>query len=70
MGIERNNRKPKRRRTPSQRIRGRMKPAFNLPEKGAEPVKKKEAKSAVSDEAKPKVEKKTRSKTAAKKKTE
>lgn len=69
MGIERNNRKPKRRRTPSQRIRGRMKPAFNLPEKGAEPVKKK-AKSAVSDEAKPKVEKKTRSKTAAKKKTE
>lgn len=69
MGIERNNRKPKRRRTPSQRVKGRMKPAFNLPEKGGEPAKKK-AKPAVSDEAKTKVEKKTTTKTTQKKKKE
>lgn len=69
MGIERNNRKPKRQRTPSQRIKGRMKPAFNLPEKGTESVKKK-AKPAASDTAKPKIEKKAPSKTTGKKKIE
>jgi len=31
MGIERNNRKPKRRRTTAQRLKGRMKTVFDLP---------------------------------------
>jgi hypothetical protein len=31
MGIERNDRKPKRRRTTAQRMKGRRKPVFELP---------------------------------------
>jgi hypothetical protein len=41
MGIERNDRKPKRRRTTAQRMKGRMQPVFNLPDAPEEPAKQK-----------------------------
>jgi hypothetical protein len=49
MGIERNDRKPKRRRTTAQRMKGRMQPVFNLPDapkEAAKPKKVVEEKSA------------------------
>jgi len=63
MGIERNDRKPKRRRTTAQRLKGRMQPVFQLPEA---PAKAKPAKKAA--EAKPKAEKKPAEKEPAAKK--
>jgi hypothetical protein len=69
MGIERNDRKPKRRRTTAQRMKGRMQPVFNLPEA---PAKEKPAKKAAEPKAeaaeKPKAEKKAAEKKPAAKK--
>jgi hypothetical protein len=63
MGIERNDRKPKRRRTTAQRMKGRMQPVFHLPEA---PPKEKPVRAAV--EAKPAAEKAATKKPAAAKK--
>ncbi|MFN8138609.1 MAG: hypothetical protein U0R49_02305 [Fimbriimonadales bacterium] len=50
MGIERNNRKPKRQRTTSQRMKGRMKTSFVLPEAPAKDAKpKKSSKKAATE---------------------
>lgn len=66
MGIERNDRKPKRRRTTAQRLKGRMQTVFQLPDAPAEakPAKKNPVATAA------KSEKKAAAKTAPKAKAE
>jgi hypothetical protein len=65
MGIERNDRKPKRRRTTAQRLKGRMQTVFQLPDAPAEPKPAKKA--AVATEEKPEKKAEPKAKPAAKK---
>jgi hypothetical protein len=73
MGIERNDRKPKRRRTTAQRLKGRMQPVFILPEappkeKPAKNAAEPKAEKAATPKAKPAAKKPAAKKPAAKKK--
>lgn len=56
MGIERNDRKPKRRRTTHQRLKGRQKPVFILPSEQAQPAPAKPKKRATKKSEEPAAE--------------